>query len=57
MGLDIMSVDRVRMLHCMKRISHILGILKEELDDMYDAMNGDKEKKEVNKDESKCTGS
>jgi hypothetical protein len=31
--------DKMRIRHCIKRIAHLLGLLKEEMDDLCDALN------------------
>jgi len=39
------SEDKKRIMHCMKRIAHLLGVLKEEMDDLCDALGiGEEEK-------------
>lgn len=38
--------DRKRILHCLKRIAHMLGLLKEEMDELFDALEIKEEEKD-----------
>lgn len=38
-----MADNKVRIKHCLKRIAHLLGVLKEEMDDLCDALGIGKE--------------
>ena len=40
-----MPDNKIRIRHVIKRIAHLLGILKEEMDDLCDALNIGKEEK------------